>query len=54
MARGEGWGNTPYNGLYEKAPPKRGTFLRVQVYERAGISQIEAYERVWEICHGVL
>ena len=26
-------------------------FLRVQVYERAGISQVEAYERVWEICH---
>ena len=40
-------GGTPYNGLYGKALPKRDTFLRVQVYERAGIS----YERVWEICH---
>ena len=27
-----------YNGLYGKAPPKR-------VQERAGISQVEAYER---------
>ena len=46
-----GRGGTPYNGLYGKALPKRDTFLRVQVYERAGISQVEAYERVWEICH---
>ena len=36
---------------YGKAPPKRDTFFSVQVYERAGISQVEAYERVWEICH---
>ena len=43
----EGGGGTPYNGLYGKALPKRDTFLRVHVYERAGIS----YERVWEICH---
>ena len=42
-----GGGGTLYNGLYGKALPKRDTFLRVQVYERAGIS----YERVWEICH---
>ena len=42
-----GGGETLYNGLYGKAMPKRDTFLRVQVYERAGIS----YERVWEICH---
>ena len=43
----EGGGNTPYNRLYGKAPPKRDTFLRVQVYieTRAGISQVEAYER---------
>jgi len=26
--RGEG---TPYNGLYGEAPPKRGTFFRLQV-----------------------
>ena len=38
---GEG-GDNPYNGLHGKAPPKRDTFLRVQVYERAGISQVEA------------
>ena len=31
-----GKGN-PYNGLYEKAPPERGTFFRLQVYERVGI-----------------
>ena len=36
--------------FYGKAPPKRDTFLSVQVYERAGISLVEAYERVWEIC----
>ena len=36
---------------YGKAPPKRDTFFSVQVYQRAGISQVEAYERVWEICH---
>ena len=35
----------------KKAPPKRDTFLRVQVYESAGISHVDAYERVWEICH---
>ena len=28
---GGGGGNTPCNGLYGKAPPKRDTFLRVQV-----------------------
>ena len=44
-------GDTPYNGLYGKAPPKRDTFLRVLVYESAGISHVDAYERVWEICH---
>ena len=37
---------TPYNGLYGEAPPERGTFFRLQVYERAGISQAEVYERV--------
>ena len=40
-----GWG-TPYNGLYGEAPPERGTFLRLQVYERGGISLVEAYGRV--------
>ena len=37
---------TPCNGLYGEAPPERGTFLTLQVYERAGISRIEVYERV--------
>ena len=27
-------GDTPYNGLYGEAPPERGIFLRLQVYER--------------------
>ena len=39
-----GGGVTPYNGLYGEAPSKRGTFFRVQVYERVGISLDEVYE----------
>ena len=39
-------GETPYNGLYGEAPPERGTFLRLPVYERGGISLVEAYGRV--------
>ena len=41
---------TPFNGLYGEAPPKRGTFFRLQVYERVGIS-------IWkgrELCHFIL
>ena len=30
---GGGKGN-PYDGLYAEAPPERGTFFRLQVYER--------------------
>ena len=30
-------GGTPYDGLFGKAPPERGTFLRLQVYERVRI-----------------
>ena len=37
---------TPYNGLYGEAPPERGTFFRLQVYKRVGISQVEVYKRV--------
>ena len=40
-----GGGVTPYNGLYGEAPPERGTFFRLQVYERVGISQAEVDER---------
>ena len=29
-----GGGGTPYNGLYGEAPPERGIFFRLQVYER--------------------
>ena len=39
-------GGTPYNDLYGEAPLKRGTFFRLQVYERVGISQVEVYKRV--------
>ena len=38
--------DTPYNGLYGEALPERGTFFRLQVYERIG--------SIWkgrEICH---
>ena len=37
--RGGGEG-TPYSGLYGEAPLERGTFIRLQVYKRAGISQV--------------
>ena len=39
-------GGTPYNGLYGEAPPERGTFFRLQVYKRVGISEVEVYKRV--------
>ena len=29
-----GGGGTPYNGLYGEAPPERGTFFTLQVYEK--------------------
>ena len=29
-----GGGGNPYDGLYAEAPPERGTFFRLQVYER--------------------
>ena len=33
-------------GLYREAPPERGTFFTLQVYERVGISRAKVYERV--------
>ena len=39
-------GGTPYDGLREQDPPKRGTFFRLQVYKWVGISQVKVYERV--------
>ena len=41
-------GGTTYNGLYREAPPKRGTFFRLEVYERVQILLVEVYERVGE------
>ena len=38
-------GGTPYDGLHGKAPPERGIFFRLQVYERVGISLVEVY--IW-------
>ena len=37
----------PYNFLYGEKP-KRGTFFRLQVYKRVGISLLEVFERVWK------
>ena len=34
------------NGVYGEAPPERGTFFRLQVCKRVGISQVEVYKRV--------
>ena len=39
-------GGTLYNDLYGQAPPERGTFFKLQVYERVGISLVEVCERV--------
>ena len=38
-------GGTPNDGLYGKAPPERGLFFRLQVYERVGISLVEVHKR---------
>ena len=43
-------GGTPYDGIYGKAPPERGTFLRLQVYERVGILLVDV-QKCNEICH---
>ena len=42
----EGGGRTPYNGLYQAAPPERGTFIKPQVCELVGISLGGVYKRV--------
>ena len=34
-----GGGGTPYDELYRETPPERGTFFRLEVYKRVGISQ---------------
>ena len=33
-----GGGGTPYNGLYGEAPPERGIFFRLKVYEKVWIT----------------
>ena len=40
-----GGGGTPYDSLFREAPPERGIFFRLQVYERVGISVFEVYKR---------
>ena len=42
----EGGGGTAYDCLYREAPPERGIFFRLQVYEREGILLVELYRRV--------
>ena len=39
-------GGAPYNGLYWEATPERGTFFRLQVYERVETLLVAVYERV--------
>ena len=38
-----GGGCIPHNGLYGEAPPERGIFFRLQVYERVEISLVGLY-----------
>ena len=33
---------TPFDGLYGAALPERDTIFKLQVYERVGISRVEA------------
>ena len=40
---GRGGGDTLYNGLYGEAPPERGSFFRLQIYERVGIPFVKVY-----------
>ena len=41
LLSGRRGGGTPYDGLYVDAPPERGIFFMLQVYERVGISLVE-------------
>ena len=43
-----GASGSPHNGLYGEAPPKTGTFFRLQGNERGGILLIEVHGRVGE------
>ena len=44
-----GGGSTPYDGLYGKVPPERGTFFRLEIFERVGKSVIWASSVTWPI-----
>ena len=41
-------GGTPHYGLCGVAPPERGIFFRVRVYERVGKPVIAVFERTWK------
>ena len=43
-----GAGRTSYDGLYGEAPPERGIFFKLQVYERLEILLVEVYKWVWK------
>ena len=43
---GGGGGNIPYSGLYKEAPPERGAFFKLAVYQRVGKNAILVCERV--------
>ena len=47
-----GGGVLPITGPYEEAPPERGTFFRLQVYERVEILLVEVYKRVGNLSFG--
>ena len=46
LSRPEGGGGYRYDSLYGEAPPERGIFFRLQVYERVGNSLFEVYKKV--------
>ena len=46
LSRPEGGRGYRYDSLYGEAPPERGIFFRLQVYERVGNSLFEVYKKV--------
>ena len=43
---GAGGDGTPYDGLIGEAPPEKGIFSMLQVYERVVVSLVEVCKRV--------
>ena len=41
-------GCTPYNGLLGEATSERGTFFRLEVYNKLRISGVEGIEKGWK------